>query len=259
MRLTGMLREAGISLIAVDIHGAPVVAVRVEHDVKVRHEDRAIRRSSQEGYVGTKTCKESAFCFGNPDLARANEIEFIAHDEAETTTPGIAFTRFLEDGRICMTNNAAERALRGVAVGRRNWTFAGSDAGGQRAAAVYSLVETCKLNDIDPQAWLADVLARLPDHPAKRIDELLPWHWKERQIAATVAAQPLKQTLMQITCGVGRTGTPEIAVSTVVVPRLKSRLAQLAKATPAELSRDIRKIVVMIEQAEAVATFLSRP
>jgi len=88
---------------------------------------------------------------------------------------------------------------------------------------------------------------------------LLPWHWKERQIAATVAAQPLKQTLMQITCGVGRTGTPEIAVSTVVVPRLKSRLAQLAKATPAELSRDIRKIVVMIEQAEAVATFLSRP
>ena len=99
-----------------------------------------------------------------------------------------AFTRFLEDGVICMTNNAAERALRGIAVGRRNWTFAGSDAGGQRAAAVYSLIETCKLNDIDPQAWLADVLARLPDHPAKRIDELLPWHWKERQIAATVAA-----------------------------------------------------------------------
>ena len=100
----------------------------------------------------------------------------------------VAFTRFLDDGRVCMTNNAAERALRGIAVGRRNWTFAGSDAGGQRAAAVYSLVETCKLNDIDPQAWLADVLARLPDHPAKQIDELLPWHWKERQIAATVAA-----------------------------------------------------------------------
>ena len=154
MRLTGMLREAGISLIAVDIHGAPVVAVRVEQDVKVRHEDRAIRRSSQEGYVGTKTCKESAFCFGNPDLARANEIEFIAHDEAETTTPGIAFTRFLEDGRICMTNNAAERALRGIAVGRRNWTFAGSDAGGQRAAAVYSLVESKRRSDAVHSAGL---------------------------------------------------------------------------------------------------------
>jgi transposase len=81
----------------------------------------------------------------------------------------------------------AERALRGIAVGRRNWTFAGSDAGGRRAAAVYTLVETCKLNDIDPQAWLADVLARLRDHPAKQIDELLPWKWKARQLAATAA------------------------------------------------------------------------
>src|SRR4051794_29002877 len=88
-----------------------------------------------------------------------------------------ALTRFLEDGRICLSNNAAERALRGIAVGRRNWTFAGSDRGGERAAAVYTLVETAKLNGVDPQAWLADVLARLPDHPAKRIDELLPWSW----------------------------------------------------------------------------------
>ena len=98
-----------------------------------------------------------------------------------------AFSRFLDDGRICMTNNAAERSLRGIAVGRKNWTFAGSDAGGRRAAAVYSLIETCKLNDIDPQAWLADILARLPDHPAKKVDELLPWNWKARQLAATAA------------------------------------------------------------------------
>src|SRR3954469_16379923 len=86
-----------------------------------------------------------------------------------------ALTRFLGDGRICLSNNAAERALRGVAVGRRNWTFAGSDRGGERAAAVYTLVETAKLNGVDPQAWLADVLARLPDHPAKRVAGLLPW------------------------------------------------------------------------------------
>lgn len=90
--------------------------------------------------------------------------------------------RFLDDGRLCISNNAAERALRGIALGRHNWTFAGSDEGGRRAAAIYTLIETAKLNDIDPQAWLTDVLARLQDHPAKRIDELLPWNWnRERQ------------------------------------------------------------------------------
>ena len=100
-----------------------------------------------------------------------------------------AFTRFLDDGRVCLSNNAAERALRGVAVGRKNWTFAGSDAGGHRAAAVYTLVETCKMNDVDPQAWLADVLARLPDYPAKQVADLLPWNWKaNQQSKAAVAA-----------------------------------------------------------------------
>lgn len=89
-----------------------------------------------------------------------------------------AFTRFLDDGRVCLSNNAAERALRGIAVGRRNWTFAGSDEGGRRAAAMYTLIETAKLNSIDPRAWLADVLARLPGHPANRIHELLPWNWQ---------------------------------------------------------------------------------
>jgi hypothetical protein len=89
-----------------------------------------------------------------------------------------ALVRFLDDGRLCMTNNAAERALRCIAVGRNNWTFAGSDNGGRRAAAIYTLIESAKLNDIDPQAWLADVLTRLQDHPARRIAELLPWNWK---------------------------------------------------------------------------------
>jgi len=89
-----------------------------------------------------------------------------------------AFTRFLDDGRICLTNNAAERALRCVAVGRRNWTFCGSDRGGERAAAIYTLIATAKLNDVDPEAWLADVLRRINDHPASRLDELLPWKWR---------------------------------------------------------------------------------
>jgi transposase IS66 family protein/transposase IS66-like protein len=89
--------------------------------------------------------------------------------------------RFLDDGRLCMTNNAAERALRCIAVGRHNWTFAGSDAGGRRVAAIYTLIETAKLNDVDPQAWLADILARLQDHPVRRINELLPSNWKRQQ------------------------------------------------------------------------------
>jgi transposase len=98
-----------------------------------------------------------------------------------------ALTRFLDDGRLCMSNNAAERAVRCVAIGRKNWTFAGSDDGGRRAAALYTLIETAKLNDVDPQAWLADVLARLPDHPARRIGGLLPWNWRPQNLAAEAA------------------------------------------------------------------------
>ena len=99
-----------------------------------------------------------------------------------------AFIRFLDDGRLCMSNNAAEREIRAVAIGRQNWTFAGSDEGGRRAAAIYTLITTAKLNDVDPQAWLADVLARIADHPAKRIADLLPWNWTPPAQAVAVAA-----------------------------------------------------------------------
>jgi transposase len=99
-----------------------------------------------------------------------------------------SFTRFLDDGRVCMTNNAAERALRGIALGRKSWLFAGSDRGGARAAAMYSLIVTAKMNDIDPQAWLADVLARIASHPASRLDELLPWNWRAANSAISRAA-----------------------------------------------------------------------
>src|SRR5208283_1593100 len=90
-----------------------------------------------------------------------------------------AFTRFLDDGRICLSNNAAERALRGIALGRKSWLFAGSDRGGQRAAAMYSTIVTAKMNDVDPQAWLTDVLTRIAEHPVHRLDELLPWNWRK--------------------------------------------------------------------------------
>jgi transposase len=88
------------------------------------------------------------------------------------------FTRFLNDGRICLTNNAAERALRGIALGRKSWLFAGSDRGGERAAVMYTLIQTARLNDVDPQAWLADVFARINDHSIQKLDQLLPWNWK---------------------------------------------------------------------------------
>jgi hypothetical protein len=88
------------------------------------------------------------------------------------------FARFLDDGRICLTNNAAERALRGFALGRKSWLFAGSERGADRAAAMATLIMTAKLNDIDPLAWLADVLARIADIPQSRLPELLPWQWK---------------------------------------------------------------------------------
>src|SRR5665811_2110268 len=88
------------------------------------------------------------------------------------------FARFIGDGRVCLTNNAAERALRGFALGRKSWLFAGSDRGADRAAVMATLIVTAKLNDVDPQAWLADVLARIAGHPVQRLDQLLPWNWR---------------------------------------------------------------------------------
>src|SRR5215510_11870641 len=96
------------------------------------------------------------------------------------------FVRFIDDGRVCLSNNAAERALRGFALGRKSWLFAGSERGADRAAAMATLIMTAKLNDIDPLAWLADVLGRIADIPQSRLPELLPWNWKHSnlQVAA---------------------------------------------------------------------------
>jgi transposase len=98
------------------------------------------------------------------------------------------FTRFLEDGRICLSNNAAERGLRGIALGRKSWLFAGSDRGGERAAVMLTLIHTAKLNDIDPQAWLADVLARINDHKIHDLAALLPWNWSSVNSAISAEA-----------------------------------------------------------------------
>jgi len=114
-------------------------------------------------------------------LARGNDVTRAIDYLLKRWT---AFTRFLDDGRICISNNAAERALRGIALGRKSWLFCGSDRGGQRAAVMYSLIVTAKMNGVDPQAWLADILARIAGHPAHRLDDLLPWRWAAARASA---------------------------------------------------------------------------
>ena len=127
------------------------------------------------------------------DWMRAERIKLSRHAEVAKAMDYMlkrwtAFTHFLDDGRICLSNNAAERALRGIALGRKAWLFAGSERGGERAAVMYTLIQTAKLNGVDPQAWLADALARIADHPINDLAALLPWRWatekEHRRLAA---------------------------------------------------------------------------
>jgi transposase len=143
-----------------EINGRPAA-----HRLAYRREHTATLVTAFEGWMKGE----------RPKLSRHAEVAR-AMDSLLKRWP--AFVRFLEDGRICSTNNAAERALRGVALGRKAWLFCGSDRGGMRAAVMYTLIGTAKLNDIDPQAWLADVLARIAGHPVQRLHELLPWIWR---------------------------------------------------------------------------------
>ena len=104
-----------------------------------------------------------------------------------------ALTRYVTDGRLEISNNAAERAMKPPVLGRKNYLFCGSDEGGQRAACMYTIVETCKMNGINPQAYLTDIIGRIADHPIQKIDELLPWHWNHSpalDLLKTLAPRP---------------------------------------------------------------------
>ena len=137
----------------------------VEKRLAARRERSAPFVAALEGWMRAERAKLSRHA------AVAKAIDYML-------TRWQAFTRFLDDGRICLSNNAAERALCGLALGRKSWLFAGSERGAERAAVMYTLIHTAKLNAVDPQVWLADVLARIADHPVNRVDELLPWKWK---------------------------------------------------------------------------------
>jgi len=143
-----------------DLSGMPA-----EERLALRQERSALPLAELEAWMREARAKLSR----HADVAKAMDYMLTRWE---------SFARFLGDGRICLSNNSAERALRGIAIGRKAWLFAGSDRGGERAAAIYSLITTAKLNDVDPRAWLADVLARINDHPAARLGDLLPWNWK---------------------------------------------------------------------------------
>jgi len=166
LALEAVRRIDALFAIERDINGKPA-----DQRIAVRRERAAPLLAELETWMRTERAR----------LSRHNDIAK-AMDYMLKRWP--AFTRFLDDGRICLTNNAAERALRGLALGRKSWLFAGSERGAERAALMYTLIQTAKLNDIDPQAWLANVLARMADTPQTKLADLLPWNW---------VAQPLRQ------------------------------------------------------------------
>ena len=126
--------------------------------------------------------------FLDTSLGRISSKSSLAQAVRYATSRWDALSRFITDGRLEMSNNAAERAIRPLALGRKNYLFAGADAGGERAAVLYTIIETAKLNGLDPEAYLADILARIADHPAKRIDQLLPWRWTVPATTSALAA-----------------------------------------------------------------------
>jgi transposase len=147
--------------------------------------ERELNGLSAEERLSVRRSRTMSLVASFEDWVRAGRARLSRHAETAKAMDYMlkrwaSFTRFLDDGRICLTNNAAERELRGIALGRKAWLFAGSDRGGERAAIMYTLIQTARLNGVDPQAWLADVLASVNDHNIQDLDELLPWNWNTR-------------------------------------------------------------------------------
>ena len=158
-------------------------------EAQIRGQPPDVRRRQRQARAGPLLDELHAWLTGM--IGRVSAKSELAKAIGYSLTRWRALTRYRDDGRIEIDNNAAERALRGVALGRNNYLFMGSDAGGERAASTYSLVETAKLNGLDPQAYLREVLTRIAEHPINRIDELLPWNIGRQSIGRGRLEQPL--------------------------------------------------------------------
>jgi hypothetical protein len=172
---------------------APLALEAVKRIDAIFDIEREINGQSAEERLAVRRTRVTALVSGFETWMRIERARLSRHAEVAKAMDymlkrWVAFTRFLDDGRICLTNNAAERELRGIALGRKSWLFAGSDRGGERAAVMYTLIQTARLNDVDPQAWLADVLARINDHIITDLAALLPWHWAAEMERRKVAA-----------------------------------------------------------------------
>ncbi len=178
------LEQAHASPVAQEALGRIAGLYAIEEEIRGRPPDerRDVRQARSKPLLASL---RQWFEATLPKLSRKSDTT-AAIRYALTRWPALA--RYVDDGHIEIDNNAAERALRGVALGRKNYLFAGSDAGGERAAALYSLIGTAKLNSLDPEAYLREVLTRIADHPINRIVELLPWNLAASVPPATEAA-----------------------------------------------------------------------
>ena len=161
---------------------APIALEAVKRIDAIFEIEREINGVTAEERLAARRSRSAPLVAALEEWTRSERAKLSRHNAVAKAidymlTRWPAFSRFLEDGRICLTNNAAERALRGLALGRKSWLFAGSERGAERAAIMYTLIQTAKLNDIDPQAWLADTLSKIAETPQTRLGKLLPWNW----------------------------------------------------------------------------------
>jgi hypothetical protein len=155
-------------------------------EAQIRGQPPDVRRRERQARAGPLLEDMRAWLAGM--MGKVSAKSELAKAIGYSLTRWRALTRYRDDGRIEIDNNAAERALRAVALGRKNYLFCGSDAGGERAAAMYSLIGTAKLNDLNPEAYLRYVLERIGEHPINRVEELLPWN-----VAPALAEADIRQ------------------------------------------------------------------
>lgn len=163
------------------------IAALYRHEAEIRGQPPDLRRQHRQQH--SKPLIDDLRTVIDDALRRLSPKSAMAKALAYGRKRWTALTRFLDDGRAEIDNNIAERAIRSIAIGRKNWLFAGSKAGGERAAAIYSVIETCKLNGVEPQAYIADVIEKIAsDWPASRWDELMPWNWTAASSSLCMAA-----------------------------------------------------------------------